>query len=69
MFGEELDCVGRALAELPYEQREVVVLRLHNGMRFHAIARMQGVSLNTVQGRFRYGVDKLKTLLEGKIDL
>jgi RNA polymerase sigma-70 factor (ECF subfamily) len=69
MFGEELNCVGRALAELPYEQREVVVLRLRNGMRFHAIARMQGVPLNTVQGRFRYGVDKLKTLLDGKISL
>ena len=38
-------------------------------MRFHAIAQMQGVSLNTVQGRFRYGVDKLKTLLDGKISL
>jgi RNA polymerase sigma-70 factor (ECF subfamily) len=28
MFGEELKCVGGALAELPYEQREAVVLRL-----------------------------------------
>src|SRR5262249_49234178 len=69
MFGEELNCVGRALAELPYEQREVVVLRLRSGMRFHAIARMQGVSINIAQGRFRYGLDKLKTLLNGKISL
>ncbi len=69
MFGEELKFVGGALAELPYEQREVVVLRLCSGMRFHAIARMQGVSINTVQGRYRYGVDKLKTLLDGKLSL
>ncbi len=69
MFGEELGFVGGALAELPYEQREVVVLRLCSGMRFRAIAQMQGVSTNTVQGRYRYGVDRLKTLLNGHISL
>jgi len=69
MFGEELSCVGGALAELPYEQREAVVLRLYGGMRFRAIARAQGVSINTVQGRYRYGLDKLKTLLDGQINL
>jgi len=69
MFGEELKCVGGALAELPYEQREAVVLRLCSGMRFQAIARTQGVSTNTVQGRYRYGLDKLKTLLDGKLNL
>lgn len=69
MFGEELKHVGGALAKLPYEQREAVVLRLRGGMRFRAIARMQGVSINTVQGRYRYGLDKLKTLLDGQISL
>src|SRR5580704_12959682 len=34
MFGEELGCVGGALAELPYDQREAVVLRLCSGLRF-----------------------------------
>jgi RNA polymerase sigma-70 factor (ECF subfamily) len=67
MFGEELGFVGGALAELPYEQREVVVLRLCSGLRFRAIAQMQGVSTNTVQGRYRYGLDRLKTLLNGQI--
>ena len=67
MFGEELRFVGGALAELPYEQREVVVLRLCSGMRFRAIAQMQGVSTNTVQGRYRYGLDRLKTLLNGQL--
>lgn len=69
MLGEELRQVGGALAELPYEQREAVVLRLRSGMRFRAIARVQGVSINTVQGRYRYGLDKLKTLLDGQISL
>lgn len=67
IFGEELKCMGGALSQLPYEQREAVVLRLCGGMRFHVIARLQGVSINTVQGRYRYGLDKLKTLLDGKL--
>ncbi|HEY2084076.1 MAG TPA: sigma-70 family RNA polymerase sigma factor [Verrucomicrobiae bacterium] len=69
IFGEDMKHVGVALAELPCEQREVVVLRLYSGMRFYAIARMQGVSTNTVQGRYRYGLNKLKELLDGHISL
>jgi RNA polymerase sigma-70 factor, ECF subfamily len=69
IFGEEQKHVGAALAQLPYEQRETVLLRLRAGMRFRAIARLQGVSTNTVQGRYRYGLEKLQTLLNGKISL
>jgi len=67
-FGDELQHVGRALAELPYEQREAVLLHLHGGMTFRAIAQTQAVSINTVQGRYRYGLDRLRTLLNGKLD-
>jgi RNA polymerase sigma-70 factor, ECF subfamily len=66
IFGEELQQVGQALSQLPYEQREVVLLHLHSGMKFRAIAEVQTVSISTVQGRYRYGVDKLRTLLNGK---
>ena len=66
IFGEELRHLGGSLARLPYEQREVVLLHLHSGMRFRAIAQLQGVSVNTVQGRYRYGLDKLRTLLNGQ---
>jgi len=63
IFGEELSRLSRALLQLPYEQREVLLLRSHSGMRFAAIARAQSVSINTVQGRYRYAVDKLRSLL------
>ncbi|MHC4477316.1 MAG: RNA polymerase sigma factor [Planctomycetota bacterium] len=55
------------LAQLPYEQREVVVLHLHHGMRFRRIAGLQGVSINTVQSRYRYGLDKLRSILNGDL--
>ncbi len=67
VFGEELQHVGDALTKLPYEQREAVLLHLRSGLRFRAIAQLQGVSINTAQGRYRYGLDRLRTLLDGKL--
>jgi len=66
VFGEELRQLSWALRELPYEQREVVLLRIYSGMRFRAIAKSQGVSINTVQGRYRYALDKLRSMLDGE---
>jgi len=66
VFGEELQQVGEALAVLPYEQREVVLLHLKGELKFREIAQIQDVSINTVQGRYRYGLEKLRTLLNRK---
>jgi RNA polymerase sigma-70 factor, ECF subfamily len=59
--------LNSALAELPYEQREVVVLHLQGDMKFRDIAKSQDVSINTVQSRYRYGLDKLRSLLDGEV--
>lgn len=56
--------VGRMLDELPYEQREVIVLHLFTGLKFREIAESLNLSINTVQGRYRYGLAKLRSLLE-----
>ncbi len=60
---EEQRLLGRALQNLPYEQREVVMLHLRGGLKFAEIAQAQQVSINTVQGRYRYGLDKVRTEL------
>jgi RNA polymerase sigma-70 factor, ECF subfamily len=60
---EETDRLKQALAELPYEQREVVLLHLQGDLTFKKIAELQGVSLSTTQGRYRYGLEKLRFLL------
>lgn len=67
MFGEDVARLSAALHVLPYEQREVVLLHLYSGLRFREIAKAQGVSINTVQGRYRYGLDKLRTMLNGEV--
>jgi len=67
IFGEELRQLAWALGQLPYEQREVLILHVHGGMKFRAIARQQDVSINTAQGRYRYALDKLRSMLDGEV--
>jgi RNA polymerase sigma factor (sigma-70 family) len=64
VLSEAQQHLAAALAQLPYEQREVLVLRYFGDLKFKAIAKSQGVSINTVQGRYRYGLEKLRSLLE-----
>jgi RNA polymerase sigma-70 factor (ECF subfamily) len=68
IFSEELRRWSDAMGQLPYQQREVVILHLRAGMRFRQIARLQGISVNTIKGRYRYGLDKLRTILNGEIE-
>ena len=60
---EQLTRLNNALAQLPFEQREAIILHAQGGMKFKAIAGLQGVSINTVQSRYRYGLDKLRSTL------
>jgi RNA polymerase sigma-70 factor (ECF subfamily) len=64
---EDSQLLARALTKLPYEQREVVSLRTKGDMKFSEIARLQNTSINTVQGRYRYGLDKLRSILNGEV--
>ncbi len=57
-----------ALEQLPYDQREAVMLHIHSGLTFKKIADMQKVPLNTAQGRYRYGLKKLRSLLNGEVE-
>ena len=60
---EELQLLRCALEQLPYEQREVIILHAKGRMKFKAIAGLQNVSIKTVQSRYRYGLDKLQSIL------
>jgi len=64
IFGEQSRQLADALAQLPPEQRETIVLHLNGGMKFKEIASMQGIAISTVQGRYRYGLGKLRTILK-----
>jgi len=66
---EQLRQLNDALAQLPEQQREVIILHLQGGMKFKAIAELQGVSINTVQSRYRYGLDRLRSILDSEVKL
>ena len=65
---EELGRLAEALATLPYEQREVIVLHVKGDLTFREIAGIQGASINTIQSRYRYGIDRLRSLLNGEVE-
>ncbi len=54
----------RCLTELPVEQREVIVLKIWHGCTFEEIGGLLEVSPNTVAGRYRYGLQKMKLKME-----
>jgi len=53
------------LATLPTEQREVIVLKIWHDLTFERIGELVGASPNTVAGRYRYGIKKIRTCLKG----
>lgn len=63
IFNEQLQQLAEALAMLSLEQREVIALRIYGQMRFGTIAKSLDVSVNTVKGRYRYGINKLRSVL------
>lgn len=65
---ESMQNAHRALAQLPEKQRIVIVLHVHAGLKFQEIADMEQLSINTVQSRYRYGLEKLRIVLNGEID-
>jgi len=67
MTHESMERMGETLAQLPDEQREVIVLHLQSKLRFREIARLQDISVNTAQSRYRYGLEKLRSSLNGQV--
>ena len=65
---EDAKQVYNALGRLPYEQREVFVLHVQADLTFHQIAELLGASINTVQSRYRYGMEKLRSLLNTELE-
>jgi len=56
----------RGLAALPKDQREVIVLKIWHKHTFDEIGDLLEISPNTAAGRYRYGLQKLRMLLNGE---
>jgi RNA polymerase sigma-70 factor (ECF subfamily) len=60
------DILQEALMQLNEEQREVVIMKEYEGLKFREIAEVLNISENTVKSRMYYGLDGLKKILEKK---
>lgn len=65
---EELHRLREAIEKLPYEQHEVVILHLQGGRTFRQIAKFHDTPLSTTQSRYRYGLEKLRSLLNSEVE-
>jgi RNA polymerase sigma-70 factor, ECF subfamily len=63
--GPEEQAAMAALARLPSEQREVIVLKIWHDYTFEEIGELLAVSPNTAAGRYRYGLQKIRFQLKG----
>jgi RNA polymerase sigma-70 factor (family 1) len=54
----------KALAQLPEEQRMVVIMKEYEGLKIREIAEAMDISENTVKSRLYYALGSLKKLLE-----
>jgi RNA polymerase sigma-70 factor (ECF subfamily) len=52
------------IEELPYEQKETVIMRAYYDMSFKEISEVTDVSLNTSLGRMRYALINLRKMME-----
>jgi RNA polymerase sigma-70 factor (ECF subfamily) len=63
---ELADILQEALRELNVEQREVVIMKEYEGLKFREIAEVLNISENTVKSRMYYGLDGLRKILDRK---
>jgi RNA polymerase sigma-70 factor (ECF subfamily) len=56
--------VEQAMATLPSEQREVVVLHIWGGLTFQEVAGVLAIPANTAASRYRYALSKLRETMK-----
>ena len=60
------DLLQECLMQLSEEQREVVIMKEYEGLKFREIAETLNISENTVKSRMYYGLEGLRKILEQK---
>ena len=61
---ERSERLWNSVRSLPGEQRDVVALKIYGGLTCREGAERTSTSMNTVQSRYRYGLEKLRQMLQ-----
>lgn len=67
ILSEQLEHLSIAMANLPDKQKEVITLRMETDLPLRKIAQLQNTSISTINARYRYGIEKLKSLLNSEV--
>ncbi len=55
--------LNNALQQIPDEQRTIIVMKEYENLKFHEIAEVLDISINTAKSRLYYGLKTLRKLL------
>lgn len=66
LLKEQYKTVASLLQRLPHEQAEVIRLRIIDELPFAEIAALLELPEATVKSRFKYGIEKLKKIVQSK---
>jgi RNA polymerase sigma-70 factor (ECF subfamily) len=67
---EKINKVRQLIAQLPFEQREVVIMRQYGELSFKEISKILNININTALGRMHYAILKMREMVkEEKISL
>jgi RNA polymerase sigma factor (sigma-70 family) len=64
IYDEKIQMVRGLLEKLPFEQREVVILRHYAGLSFKEISKMLNININTALGRMHYAILKMREMVQ-----
>jgi RNA polymerase sigma factor (sigma-70 family) len=64
---EQAKKCAATLAQLPMEQREVILLHMQGQLSLARIAKRLALPVNTVKSRYRYGIAKLRLIFEEQL--
>ena len=63
---ETRNTVKEVLQLIPAEQRQVIIMKEYDGLKFREIAEITGESENTIKSRMYYGLDAMRKILNQK---
>ncbi len=67
---EKINTVRQLIEQLPFEQREVVIMRHYAELSFKEISKILNININTALGRMHYAILKMREMVkEEKVSL
>ncbi len=61
---EKINKIRQLIEQLPFEQREVVIMRHYGELSFKEISKILNININTALGRMHYAILKMREMVK-----